>query len=176
MIEVTYQMVLSTLQTAGILVGIVYYLTIMRNSQRTRELTLKAQEHTLETRQAQLFMQIYSLRHSTDYFLKYQEFLNSEWTDYDDYIEKFGDPETIAKTLSLGAYFEGIGVLVKRGLLDPTLVDDILRSNILMWWEKIEPLVKERRKRLNLPKSGEWSEYLYNELRRLERQHPKLKT
>ena len=45
MVEITYQMVLSTLQTVGILVGIIYYLTIMRNSQ-------KNQQMQLETRQA----------------------------------------------------------------------------------------------------------------------------
>ena len=52
MVDVTYQMVLSTLQTAGILVGIIYYLTIMRNSQ-------KNQQMQLETRQSQLFMQLF---------------------------------------------------------------------------------------------------------------------
>ena len=42
MVEITSQMVLSTLQTIALIVGIAYYLTIMRNSQRTRELSLKA--------------------------------------------------------------------------------------------------------------------------------------
>ena len=52
MVDVSYQMVLSTLQTVGLLVGIVYYLTIMRNSQ-------KNQQMQLETRQSQLFMQLF---------------------------------------------------------------------------------------------------------------------
>lgn len=63
MADITYQMVLSTIQTVSLVVGVIYYITIMRNSQRTRELTLesqelarKAQEHALETRQAQMFM------------------------------------------------------------------------------------------------------------------------
>ena len=67
MAEITYQMVLSTIQTIALVVGIVYYLTIMRNAQKTRELTLqsqeltrKAQEQSLETREAQLFMQFNS--------------------------------------------------------------------------------------------------------------------
>jgi uncharacterized protein HemX len=61
MVEITYQMILSTLQTIALIVGIVYYLIIMRNTQKTRELSLRAQELTLkaqeqakETRQAQL--------------------------------------------------------------------------------------------------------------------------
>jgi hypothetical protein len=65
MVEITLPIVLQIVQTVGILVGIVYYITIMRSQQRTRELALesqeltrKAQEQTLETRQTQLFMQI----------------------------------------------------------------------------------------------------------------------
>ena len=42
MVEITYQMVLSTLQTVGLLVGITYYLIIMRNSQRAQQLQLRA--------------------------------------------------------------------------------------------------------------------------------------
>jgi hypothetical protein len=49
MVEITYQMVLSTLQTVGILEGIIYYLFIMRNSQRNQQMQL-------ETRQLDLFM------------------------------------------------------------------------------------------------------------------------
>ncbi len=59
MVEITLPLVLQILQTAGILVGIIYYITIMRNTQKTRELSLRAQELTLkaqeqakETRQA----------------------------------------------------------------------------------------------------------------------------
>jgi hypothetical protein len=48
MVEITLPIVLQILQTVGILVGIVYYITIMRNSQRTRELSLQAQELDLK--------------------------------------------------------------------------------------------------------------------------------
>ena len=167
---VMLQVVRDLVAIFGVIAGFSYYVLTVRNSQRMQKMQL-------ETRQAQLFMQIYSLRHSTDYFIKYQEFLNREWTDYDEAMEKFGNPEDMAKTLSLGAYFEGIGVLVKRGLLDPTLVDDLLSINIFEFWEKIEPLVIERRKRMNKPTSGEWMEYLYNEIRKIaEEQHPELRT
>jgi len=75
MVEITYQMVLSTLQTLGILVGIFYYVMTLRNqrknqeiSLRKQELTLKAQEQALETRQAQLFMNIYDRRLNNPHF------------------------------------------------------------------------------------------------------------
>ena len=66
MVEITYQMVLSTLQTIALIVGIAYYLIIMRNSQRTRELTLqsqeltrKAQEQAMRARASRFVMKIH---------------------------------------------------------------------------------------------------------------------
>jgi len=40
MVEITLPIVLQIVQTAGIFVGIVYYLTIMRNNQRTQRIQL----------------------------------------------------------------------------------------------------------------------------------------
>ena len=62
MVDITYQIVLSTLQTVALVVGIAYYLFIMRNSQRNQQMQL-------ETRQAQLFMNTY-LHATTEEFTK----------------------------------------------------------------------------------------------------------
>ena len=40
MAEITYQMVLSTLQTVGLLVGIFYYVITLRNQEKTRHASL----------------------------------------------------------------------------------------------------------------------------------------
>ena len=40
MVDITYQMVLSTLQTIALIVGIVYYITIMRNQNRSRQIQI----------------------------------------------------------------------------------------------------------------------------------------
>jgi hypothetical protein len=55
--QITFQTIFQFLQTVGILVGVFYYIMTLRNSQRT-------QQQQLETRQAQLFMQIFI--HNTD--------------------------------------------------------------------------------------------------------------
>ena len=91
-------MFLSTLQTAGILVGIFYYLMVLRNQQKNQEMSLRNQELTLksqalatETRQAQLFMQLFD-RWSDPSFAKV----------YGDYRYKVcanvnNDPDAIAR-------------------------------------------------------------------------------
>ena len=86
MVEVTYQMVLSTIQTASLVVGIIYYLTIMRNSQ-------KSQQMQLETRQAQLLMQVYSKIDNPEIVRAMQEVFLWEWNDFDDFIEKHWNPD-----------------------------------------------------------------------------------
>ena len=49
----------------GLTASIVYYANILNNANKTRELQLKAQEHATETRQAQLYMQLFQVDTST---------------------------------------------------------------------------------------------------------------
>jgi hypothetical protein len=173
MVEITLPIVLQILQTAGILVGIIYYITIMRNSQRNQQVQL-------ETRQAQLFMPIYNRMTYTDFTEKWNELMIREWTDYDDYYEKYGqktNPKAFSTFQSIEFYFEGIGVLVARKLIDVSMVDDMMSSVLLLFWEKYSPIILETRQRVNLPQIDEWTEYLYNEVRRVtDKQHPELAT
>jgi hypothetical protein len=156
MVDVSYQMVLSTLQTVGILVGIIYYIFNMRNSQ-------KNQQMQLETRQAQLFMQIYSRQYDRETRENIHFVDKIEYENYEDFIEKYGienNPDYL-KISSLVTYYEGIGVLVKRKLIDPSIVDDLMSSPIIRVWEKLRGYVEERRERTGHVESAEHVEYLY---------------
>jgi hypothetical protein len=168
MVEITYQMVLSTLQTIALIVGIVYYLIIMKNSQRNQELARKAQEQALETRQAQLFMNIYTRANEVDFWENYIEIRQWEWESFEEYNEKYVlRPEMRAKFNSVGTFFEGMGVMVKRHHIDVTVVDDLLSGPIMSLWQKFEPMILENRKRRNMPTHWEWFEYLYEEVRKV---------
>jgi hypothetical protein len=176
MVEITLPIMLQILQTAGILVGIAYYLVIMRNTQKTRELALNAQEQTLETRQAQLFMQLYS-QWTGGIRKQWEKMRLWEWDDYDDYMEKFGDLESHMDVMTVGAFFEGIGVIVKRKLIEPSFVDDLFSGAIIRFWEKTHDIAMELRERLNYPQTYEHVEYLYHQIKPIvEQQHPELKT
>ena len=79
--------------------------------------------------------------------------------------------------LSIGYFFDGLGVLVRRRLIDISLVDDLMSSSIFWLWEKMEPIVRERRKRRSRPQIWEWVEYLYNEMKgreKTEQNSPKM--
>jgi len=175
MVEITYQMVLSTLQTAGILVGIVYYVTIMRNQQRTRELTLKAQELTLETRQAQLFTQLidkYTTKEGLEY-LRVED--GATWSSYEEWLEIYrNDAEYHDAFKWLAHIYAGVGALLREGLLNIRMVALVAASGIIGDWEKYKDVIYEWRKRTNDRTSrSEW-EYLYNTIMKYLEEHPEL--
>ena len=159
----------------GVIAGLSYYVLTVRNSQ-------KMQKTALETRQAQFFMQIYSELSSKEFQHDHDNFIvNAEWDSYEDFMQKYGhrtgDGEIHDQGSHVATYFEGVGLLVKRGLLDVSLVDDLMSSMVIRFWEKFRPLVLEMREAENMPQISEWLEYLYNRVRPLaEEQHPELAT
>jgi hypothetical protein len=138
-----------------------YYISTLRNTRKNQELQL-------ETRQAQLFMPIYSTYQSEDHIKAFSEVMQWEWEDYDDYMAKYGsevNPEAYLMYRKVFGFLEGLGVLVRRGLIDPSLVDDLMSGAILSYWEKFEPIFVERRRQLNWPQVAEQIEYLYYQVR-----------
>jgi hypothetical protein len=167
MVDVTYQMVLSTLQTVGLLVGIFYYIMTLRNTSRNQQLTL-------ETRRMQIIMDIDQEMKSFETYKKIIELINMEWEDYDDFERKYGsdnNPENFAKRFSLLYRLNSIGILVKDGFFDVDTVYDLLGEVSSIWlWKKFEPIIKETRIRYNVPTALSDFEFLYNELIKVREQ------
>ena len=95
---------------------------------------------------------------------------SSDYKDYDDFVAKFGDlvenkPMTKAH-LTILNYHEGIGVMLKKKLVDADLVYEIYASDAVWTWDKMLPFIKGVRGKLG-QKSWENAEYLYNEMKRL---------
>lgn len=153
----------------GVIAGFSYYVLTVRNSQRN-------QRQQLETRQAQLFMQIYSTLTDEKFITTFGEVIQFQWDDYDDYYQKYmTNFVSRAKLSTLANYFEGIGVLVKRGLIDITFVDDLMSGAMMLYWEKIQDVVREDRIRSNWPQQLEYVEYLYDQIRSIAvEQHPEI--
>lgn len=170
-------MVLSTLQTIGLLVGIVYYLTIIRNAQKTRVLSLKAQEQATKTRQIQIFMQIYQQLNSEETHKTWAELANLE-INIEDYLQKYDssvNPAHYAKRAILWYSFNTIGELLRMGIIDPVLLHRLsLGPMVNITWEKWADVIKELRVMHNAPDIWEGFEYLNNEMKRLrsERDYP----
>ena len=69
--------------------------------------------------------------------------------------------------MTLNAFFEGLGVLVKKGLIDIELVEDLLSQRIIWYWETVhQPMIKDTRRITDDPTQYDSFEYLYHEMRK----------
>ena len=170
MVEITLPIVLQIVQTVGILVGIVYYITIMRNQQRTRELALESQEQTLETRQTQLFMQIYQQLNSEESHKTMMELYNLEIRDYDEYLQKYDssvNPTHYGKRAHIWFSFNTIGELLRMGIIELELLLRLqLDFTVIIMWEKWEDIIRATREREAIPDVWEGFEYLHDEMKK----------
>ena len=79
MVDITLSIVLQFVQTVGILVGIIYYISIMRANQKTQERTLKAQEEAEKSRKREMIFsrsQSYTLEFAQAYIAVENMFKN----------------------------------------------------------------------------------------------------
>jgi hypothetical protein len=160
MVEITYQMVLSTLQTIALIVGIYYYVM-------TLNYTRKNQQQQLETRQAQLLTQFATLTLSTDFVDQYMEVLNWEWDDYHDFEMKYGSDnnlEAYAKRTRIWGFCNYIGKYLREGLIDIDLVYTLTSDTAIFQWYKWRDVIEEQRRRYYTPDFVSDWEYLVAEL------------
>ena len=120
---VDYQTISIVFTGLSISLAAFYYISTLRNNEKT-------QRQQLETRQAQLFMSLYQTFSSPE-FIKNWDHVNwrMEFEDWEASFNKIHpkkNPEERAIWFSVAAFFEGVGVLVRRELIDLSLVDDLL--------------------------------------------------
>jgi hypothetical protein len=158
---------------AGVSIGLaaIYYTYTIRNQNRTR--------------QAQLLIQICNQTLNNPAFMKgYYIIKDSEWKDYDEYIEYLGEPgsENYNDIFLVGGILESIGVLVEEGLVDIRLIESLMRRIVIEYYEKMKPMLDGRRRMYNLERGDRepllqaWKvEYLYHELMKFLGENPELK-
>lgn len=98
-----------------------------------------------------------------------------KWTDYDDFFRQYGpdvNPDDHAIWDSTITWLEGLGVLVKRGLIDHELVHDIMYGFIINFWEKHLPIFMIFREQWG-PKMFEDLEGLYDTMKELSMKYNK---
>jgi len=144
------------LAATSVVIAATYYILTLRNTRLTR--------------QAQLFMQLYQNFTSQELHKNHLELLNYEWDDYDDFERKYGSDtnlESYSKRASLWLWFNGIGLLVEKGLVDPEMVYFTAGNQALWTWAKFESIIKEISERYNVSDAFVHYEYLVNELRKI---------
>jgi hypothetical protein len=165
---------MTDVQTLSIIIAAVGVSIAAINSIISSRKAEKNNQQILETRQAQLFMQMYDRWSSPELRIGTHRLTALwSWNDSQDFEKKYGDKvnlEQYVKSLVVPASFiEGIGVLVERGLIDVTLVDQLMHNTIKNFWETIQPLIIEDRKQQKADMHPHFDsiEDLYNRIQKL---------
>jgi hypothetical protein len=161
---ISVQTLLTYLTLISVPVGVFYHIMTLNN-------TSKNQRQTLDTRQTNILMNLYK-EWGTD------EYQNASWTvlklEYEsrkDFEEKYGTiselTEVTRDIFKVLWFYNGLGVLVHRGLADLEKVNDLFGYIIVWMWEQVEPFVQWEREEFNQPDSMEWFEALYKQIKPL---------
>ena len=127
-------------------------------------LTVLELRNLVKTRQTDLVIRLYSTFGTEGFQEAYEKITTMEVKGFDDAFRKGYLP----KFRTVGSFFESIGVLLHRKLVDIGLVDDLFRESVKLVWEKAKPIMYDFRKQANLPAYGRYFENLYNEMQRRE--------
>jgi hypothetical protein len=138
--------------TVGVLIGVVLAVLQLRD--------------LVKTRQTDLIMRLYSRFGSEGFQKTLDKLRQRDLKDFHIYVEKYG----LAEWVTVGTFYEGIGILLRRKLVDIGLVDDLFTSPINMAWDIMKDSIIEARKEFGQPTIFEWFEYLYNEMKKGEQQ------
>ena len=150
-----------------LVVGVVIAIFQLRDIKETRETEL-------DTRQAQLYIQIFNHMIGPDFLRKYNELvLFEEYKDFEDFREKhLYDAESRADVVRLAGFFEGLGLLGEQNLLDVKLMSRLMGGNLIKFWDKLGPIIEEWREYVRDPYLWEYVEYLYNQVRNIRETRP----
>ena len=132
----------------GLTVSITYYAMVLRNQNQTR--------------QAQLFMQVFNRFQDPGFTKLHNEITSREWTSVDDFVKKYGRGDDAL--LSVQTYYEGVGVLLMKGMISPDFVYELIPTMANALWHKYEPLVLFVRENMNYPQYWRPVEYLKDKM------------
>jgi len=144
--------------TSSVVAGVIYYSFQVRHQTRTRD--------------TDLVMRLYSTYGSNEFREALIKVMNLQFKDYEDYVKKYGpwfsDKPAHKAMAMVGMYFEGVGVLLHKKLIDSSLTYDLLSTPVRLCWEKLKPVVEGLRKQFNDQTIFEHFEYLFNEMQKRE--------
>jgi len=156
------QTVSIAIASAGVFVAAVYYILQIRHQTRIRKTDLIVRLNPWFNLSPKELMEYTNTVMALGY------------KDYDDFVQKYGSlysGKPVANAVrTLLNWADGIGMLLKRNLVDIDIIVDSYGSIAQVFWEKVKPLVEGYRKDAHDSHYYEWLEYLYNEMKKREQQ------
>ncbi len=142
---VDIQSVSIVVASASVVAGVIYYALQIRNQNKMR--------------QTDLTLGLYQRFGCQEFMNSWWNVANREEKDYNEYIGKYGAVDL----LQISVYFEGVGILLHRKLLNIDMAIQLFGEPVITMWERNSSILKE----LHTDKCY-WFEYLYTEMKKRE--------
>ena len=129
-------------------------------------LTIQSQN---KTRRLQIIKDIWDWISDEEGYKKFIYLMTMTWSDYADFQRKYGgftNPEAYSQRFSVWNKMNGLGYMVKEGVIDVETVYDHSGGRILWMWDKFQPIIVIDRENLSAHYLFKWWEYLAGELRK----------
>jgi hypothetical protein len=167
MVEITYQIMLSTLQTMGILIGIAYYIIELNYTRRN-------QEQTLKTRHATIYHQITSPL-LTPIGIKNISLLEANpVSSHDEWLKlTSANHEFYAAYLWVCSIYEACGIYLRQGVASVEYFAEHQPYWHLRFWRQAKPIIYKQREELGSSYYRNM-EYLFDSLEKYFEKHPEL--
>ena len=142
---VDIQTVSIAIASTGVFVAAIYYMFMLR--------------HQSKMRQTELVTRLYSIYASEGFQKEWFTLMEEKTNDYNTYRKKYA-----VEIPPTALFFNEIGVLLSKKLIDIDLVNRLFGGVISRYWERVNPILESGRRELNSPKWGWGLEYLCNEV------------
>jgi len=134
---------------ASVVAASTFYSLQIRNQQRVRK--------------TDLVMRLYTTWDSLEFQRAFHTVYWADFHDYDSAIAITGGERQLWTYLL--SFYDQVGVLLRRRLIEFEMVDDLLGNSTRQLWEKVAPMIREARERYD-PRLYEHFEFLYDEMTR----------
>jgi hypothetical protein len=120
--------------------------------------------HQTRLRQTDLVMRLYSTFGSKEFQDAWARIESKEFNNYDEYVKKCG----LGDYAQCATFFEGIGVLLQKKLIDTNLIDALFSVPLKHMYERMKPIIEGNREQFHDQRVFENFEYVYNEMQKRE--------
>lgn len=150
---VDIQTISIAIASSGVFVAAIYYIFQIK--------------HQAKMRQTDLVIRLYSTFSSNEFqdaWAKVRTRAN-EFDSLDD-IYDFDSKAGLREVNQVCLFFEEVGILLQRELVDTSMIEDLFGGAIARTWETVSPGVTKARQQLHDPTIYYYFEYLYNEMKK----------
>lgn len=148
----------------GVFAAAIYYIMILRATNRNSKIAL-------ETRKLQLITYITQNLQNEEGCRRYAEMMNMEWKDYDEFEKKYGSDFNInnyANRTTAVMSYNMLGALLREKLIEPETLYNVGLVGSCFIWNKFEDVINEARMRYMGEDWLQDFELLANEMMRIK--------